>query len=110
MATPTPIFFCEVMGPAFDFQKSLFRSGIRWLKLHQECTPVLCPDLSYEELEIKDGSAAQVGWNQMICLGEGSEKDALIQSLKDYCKCDSFAMVEIYRYLHIMVSQIISGS
>lgn len=60
---------------------------------------MLCSDLSYDDLEIQEGNAAQLAWNQLIDLAEGPEKSTLIQSLKDYCKRDTFAMVEIFRYL-----------
>lgn len=61
--------------------------------------PVLCPDLSYNDLAIQKGEQAVITWNQMINCADLLEKQTLMQNLKDYCKLDTLAMVKIYETL-----------
>ena len=57
--------------------------------------PVICPSLSYADLDVKDGTDAMKTFEEYI-----DSKDAnLRESLLEYCKLDTFAMVEIYRFL-----------
>lgn len=60
--------------------------------------PVLCPELSYEGLDIQDGASAMDAWEKMI---SADVKDAAqrAEALLSYCELDTFAMVEIYRFL-----------
>ena len=60
--------------------------------------PVLCPKLSYEDLDVKDGTGAMLAWRELISSQSG-EADELANSLLEYCKLDTLAMVEIYRFL-----------
>ena len=60
--------------------------------------PVICPDLSYKTLEIQDGSSAMEAWQRMINT-EKDEADAIANALLSYCKLDTFAMVEIHRFI-----------
>lgn len=62
--------------------------------------PVLCPEFSYDDLEVKDGTMAMDTWGRMI-LDPNFPDDipTTRQNLLDYCKLDSLAMLEIYRYL-----------
>ena len=60
--------------------------------------PVLCPKLSYEDLDVKDGTGAMLAWKQLIS-SQSDEADELAKSLLEYCKLDTLAMVEIYRFL-----------
>jgi len=66
--------------------------------------PILIPDLSYSELEISGGTQAMTTWGKML---EGNHSiDSLDQIQKDlleYCRLDTFAMVEIYRFLTKLV-------
>lgn len=61
--------------------------------------PVLVPELSYKELEVQNGGAAQVVWDQLIKEGNRSKRLELAQGLKEYCRLDTLAMVELYRVL-----------
>jgi hypothetical protein len=61
--------------------------------------PVLVPDLSYEELEVQDGTEAQIAWNELLYLEDCEEKDQRLSALKQYCRLDSLAMVEIFKVL-----------
>jgi hypothetical protein len=61
--------------------------------------PIIVPSMSYENLEVPEGGAAQIAWNEMIRLPESPEKSKLITNLKTYCGQDTLAMVEIHRFL-----------
>lgn len=62
--------------------------------------PVLCPELSYKELGIQDGNSAQRLWMEAI-LDEkrADQKEQILADLIEYCKMDTWAMVEIYKKL-----------
>ena len=59
---------------------------------------VLCCELSYSGLEVQDGTGAMEAWHRML-VSFGQEADKAAAELLEYCKLDSFAMVEIYRFL-----------
>jgi len=61
--------------------------------------PVLS-DLSYKDLEIKEGATASDTWNKIV-RGEYSKEEALKQTeyLKTYCKLDTYAMYAIWKHL-----------
>ena len=61
--------------------------------------PVVVPGMGYSNLDVQEGSQAQVVWEQMINLTDGDEKDILIQQLLEYCQLDTLAMVEIHKML-----------
>ena len=62
--------------------------------------PALVPELSYNELEIKDGSSASNIFLSMVNgMFDGNENKAR-ENLLDYCKKDTFAMVKILEKLN----------
>ena len=61
--------------------------------------PVLVPELSYATLEVQSGDIAQLAWKEMISTQDRSKRLELEHSLKEYCKLDTLAMVELYRAL-----------
>lgn len=64
--------------------------------------PVLCPELSYKELEIGEGTKAMLAWYEMVHGNLTAEKKEQIrQNLLTYCKLDTWAMVEIWRKLKV---------
>ena len=75
---------------------ALFKGGWSIKKV----LPILVPDLSYSELEISGGTQAMAMWGKML---EGNytteSSDQIQKDLLEYCKLDTFAMVEIYRFL-----------
>lgn len=60
--------------------------------------PVVCPELSYKELDVQDGASAMDAWQKLVS-AEGEERDLIGAALLDYCKLDTLAMVEIHRFL-----------
>lgn len=62
--------------------------------------PVLIPELSYKDLDIQAGGAAQRLWMEAVLDGKRKdEKDKILSDLKKYCELDTYAMVRIYEHL-----------
>lgn len=62
--------------------------------------PVLIPELSYEDLEIREGNSAQRIWMETVLEGKHKEeREKIFHALDTYCALDTLAMVKIYEYL-----------
>ena len=62
--------------------------------------PVLVPALSHKNLTIHEGMAASLSWYRMFGHEKSAkERDETWGNLIEYCELDTFAMVEIFRYL-----------
>jgi hypothetical protein len=62
--------------------------------------PIIVPELSYKALGIQKGDQAVERWEKMIDENTPKEeKEQIAKDLLEYCKLDTFAMVEIYRFL-----------
>lgn len=63
--------------------------------------PVLCPEFSYQDLEIQNGTEAMENWNKTIFDPnlEDLERVKIQESLLEYCKLDTLAMVKIFKHL-----------
>jgi len=61
--------------------------------------PVVVPELSYEDLEVQGGTDAQAVWDEMINTDDEEQKERMKKELKEYCRMDTLAMVEIHRKL-----------
>ena len=63
--------------------------------------PVLCPDLSYKNLEIQNGGAAIIQWHHATD-GRFSveEQQNIFKNLLAYCHLDTLAMVRIWEVLN----------
>ncbi|WP_415716555.1 DUF2779 domain-containing protein [Roseibium sp.] len=66
--------------------------------------PVVVPDLSYEGMEIADGTAAMDGWNKMLNESDPGQRIRVRQALLEYCKLDTLAMVRIFQFVETLVS------
>jgi CRISPR/Cas system-associated exonuclease Cas4 (RecB family) len=65
--------------------------------------PVLAPDLSYNTLNVQNGSMAFTQWSRMISEDlSDAEKQQIRQDLLDYCKMDTWAMVRIWEILKVI--------
>lgn len=68
--------------------------------------PVLIPELSYKDLDIHAGGAAQRLWMEAVLDGKrASEKDKIFSDLLKYCELDTLAMVRIYQFLNILCGE-----
>ena len=61
--------------------------------------PVLVPELSYKTLGIQEGGAAQRSWQQAVSGERPGEEQQIFDDLLEYCRLDTLAMVEIFRFL-----------
>jgi hypothetical protein len=98
-------FFGEVIAKTFDLRK-IFSDQ---LYMHPEfkgrdsikkVLPVLVPELSYKDLDIREGMTASISWFRMV---DGRyadmEREQVHRALLDYCHRDTEAMVEIFNVL-----------
>ena len=62
--------------------------------------PTIAPHLNYANLDgVQDGSAAMVGYDEAISINTtDSRKNEIGKQLLEYCKLDTLALVEIWRY------------
>ena len=66
----------------------------------KDVLPVLIPELSYKELDIAKGDVAMTKWYEMVYGNLSDDKKEKIKfDLLTYCKLDTLAMVEIWKYL-----------
>jgi hypothetical protein len=66
--------------------------------------PVLCPELSYKELDIGNGSEAMNTWNKLVTEGAtDSERTQIEKAMLEYCSLDTYAMYAIWKHLHDLV-------
>jgi len=62
--------------------------------------PVIMPELTYQDFNISKGDQASERWEKMISKNTSEkEKKQIKKDLLEYCKMDTWAMVEIYRFL-----------
>jgi hypothetical protein len=61
--------------------------------------PALVPELSYQDLDIKEGGTASTSFAQMVSGTFQGNVEKTRQALLAYCKRDTLAMVEIFRVL-----------
>ena len=62
--------------------------------------PVLLPELSYNDLEVQNGTMALDTWGRMVLDPNFAEdKNETRKNLLSYCELDTWAMVEMYRVL-----------
>ena len=63
--------------------------------------PALIPDMSYENMEVADGTQAGLAYERMIHGGLGSkERQTLRNALLEYCRQDTMAMVKLLEHLN----------
>lgn len=87
MADLEDVFKTDYVDAGFDGSTSI-----------KKVLPVICPGLSYEGLDVQDGASAMDAWQKMVSAKAG-ESDQIASALLGYCKLDTFALVEIYRFL-----------
>ncbi|ARU40009.1 hypothetical protein CCB80_02200 [Armatimonadetes bacterium Uphvl-Ar1] len=84
--------------PDASFRDSRFKGSASIKKV----LPVVVPDLKYTDLEVQEGQSASRIWRNIFLDGSnmGGRSGELVASLREYCKLDTLAMVEIYRSLY----------
>jgi hypothetical protein len=81
--------------------------------------PVVCPDLSYQDLNVQEGTAAMTAWYELVhqnrnepptsrhpelVSGSPLNHQQVINDLIEYCKLDTLAMVRIWEELRKVVA------
>ncbi|GGG51725.1 DUF2779 domain-containing protein [Bizionia arctica] len=66
--------------------------------------PALVPELSYQDLEIKEGGTASTVFAQMASGQFPGDYEKTRTDLLEYCKLDTYAMVKIYEVLKTILS------
>lgn len=102
-------FFNDVENRIFDlediFKKQHYvHKDFKGSSSIKKILPVLVPDLSYKDLEIKEGGSAADAWNKVATGAlDGKEAEKTIEHLREYCKLDTYAMYAIWKELHSMI-------
>lgn len=60
--------------------------------------PVLCPDMTYDGMEVPDGTTAMAVWENVVN-GRSSDSERHLAALRKYCEQDTLAMVRLYQEL-----------
>lgn len=84
------------------FKKYYKHHGFMGSNSIKSVLPVIVPELSYVDLDVANGEAAQYVWWKMIMTDNGEEKKKLRDNLLAYCKLDTLAMVEIHKHLQYL--------
>lgn len=67
--------------------------------------PVVCPELSYNDLAIHEGGTASASWATLTNAAiPAEEREQLRQNMLEYCSLDTFAMFAIFKKLQIALS------
>lgn len=68
--------------------------------------PVLVTELSYKKLNIQEGASAQRLWMETVLDGKNKEtKEQIMADLIEYCKLDTLAMVQLFKFLQSEVDK-----
>ena len=105
LAMAYPEFHDELMTRHANIRDLMIPFKERHIYSHQlagrysikKILPLLCPELSYESLEIQDGLQALNDYLRLETLSDEQSKAQIIQELLAYCKLDTFAMIEILK-------------
>ncbi len=94
------LFFNDVNNRIYDlmkiFKKDYLMPEFKGSASIKKVLPVLVPGLSYEKMEVKDGTMAMSTWEKILETGDEEERRQLRKNLLDYCKLDTWAMVKIF--------------
>lgn len=68
--------------------------------------PVLCPDLTYADLAIRDGESAMLTWYRLHSGAIPPEdRQDTMTAMKAYCKLDTYGMVAIWDHLNTLCKE-----
>ncbi|WP_335973236.1 DUF2779 domain-containing protein [Gaetbulibacter jejuensis] len=88
----------------FDLE-DIFKTDYVDYKFHgstsiKKVLPVLLPELSYDSLEVQNGTMALDVWGRMVLDDDfDKNKEEVRKNLLAYCELDTLAMVELYKKL-----------
>jgi predicted RecB family nuclease len=88
-----PVIRNHVYDPAFAGSYSL-----------KDVLPALVPDMTYEGMEVANGTDAGLAWESLIRGGlDQVERDKIKKALLDYCGQDTLALVRLLERLRARV-------
>lgn len=67
----------------------------------KDVLPVLVPEMCYDDLEVSNGGMAANAYIEMIQTEDANKREKIRQSLLEYCKLDTLAMVKILAAISI---------
>lgn len=97
-------YLTYINGHTFDLE-TIFKNDYIDYRFHgsssiKRVLPILCPDISYSDLEINNGTMALDTWGRMILdINFKEDIEVTRKSLLNYCELDTLAMLEIYKRL-----------
>ncbi len=102
-------FFTSVNERIFDlyeiFSQRLYRDPELKSNSLKSVLPKLIPSLNYKGMDIGNGGEALSRWYDDVFTGtDEAKKLHTMNSLRDYCRQDTWAMVEILEYLRRLVA------
>lgn len=78
------------------FKSGYVDIGFSGSTLIKKILPVIAPDLTYEDMEVANGTDAMEAWSKLIGMKDGPERSELREAMLEYCKLDTYAMVRIF--------------
>lgn len=91
------------------FKHAYHHPGFQGSTSLKKVLPVLVPTLSYQDLTIQSGEEAPLVWTAMLECQDEEQRAKMFADLQAYCRLDTLAMVEIYRYLSHLLNSKIQG-
>ena len=76
-----------------------YRKQMKGLYSLKAVLPAVCPELSYDELEVGEGGMASQYFLSMIHEKDPAKVDGIRRALLEYCKLDTWAMVKLLEVL-----------
>lgn len=65
--------------------------------------PVIVPELSYDNMEVANGTDAMEAFTRMLEMPEGSDRKKLKKDMLEYCELDTLAMVRIFQKMNAYI-------
>jgi len=91
----------RLMDLIIPFRKKFYRTEtMEGSSSIKKVLPALCPDLSYNELEIGNGMDASNAFLDLYYTNDEKYKENVRQNLLNYCHLDTLAMVKILEVLN----------
>jgi len=64
--------------------------------------PALIPEMTYEGMEVGNGTEAGVAWESLVRGGlDGAEREKTRKALLDYCGLDTLALLRLHEVLRV---------
>lgn len=65
--------------------------------------PVIVPDLTYDDMEVANGTDAMEAFTRILYMPDGVERKKLRHDMLEYCKLDTLAMVKIFEKMEKLI-------